>query len=119
MADGTAYELDMSSCETSENGAEGFLIEDGYDVTGRTADDAFLASFNRAGFDEDSVVQIVTLEGDFDENGKNAGILYNNVPDTIDLTVDGGKVTGTVTLKPILPNKPHGDESVATVDISC
>lgn len=118
MADGTVYALEMTACDTSEN-AEGFLLPDSYDLFGRTSDGAFAASINRAGMSEDFISEIVTLEGDFDENGKNAGILYRNVLDTIALTVDGGNVTGTVTFKAIGPAGPHGEQMDATVDISC
>ncbi|WP_158412199.1 hypothetical protein [Ilumatobacter nonamiensis] len=119
LADGTAFTFEMSTCETSENGADGFLVADGYDLFGATADDAFRMQLIRAGLDEDSIVQTASLEGDFDEEGKNAGILYTQVVDTLALTVDGGDVAGTVTFSPIGPNRPYGDEIEATVAVSC
>ncbi len=118
MADGTVYTFEMSTCDTSEND-DAFLVENGYDIFGKTADGAFHASFNRAGFDEETISEIATLEGQFDENGKNAELIYTDVTDTMALTVDGGHVSGTLTMKPIGPNEPHGAESEATVDITC
>ena len=119
LADGTTFSFEMSTCDTSENGAEGFLIEDGFDLFGRTSDGEFTVQLIRAGFDEDSIIDTAGLEGEFDEEGKNAGLLYSEVNETIVADVDGGNVTGTVTLKPIGPNRPYGDEVGATFDVSC
>ena len=119
LDDGTVYSLTMSTCETSENGADGFLLENSYDLLGSTADGAFVVTIGRAGLDEDFVTQLATLEGEFDENGQNAQLIYRNVLDTIALEVDGGDVSGTVTLRPLGPNRPHGDEIGAVVDVSC
>ncbi len=118
MADGTVYRFETSTCDTSEND-DAFLVEDGYDIFGKTADGAFHASFNRAGFDEETISEISTLEGQFDENGKNAELIYRDVTGTMALVVDGGHVSGTLTMKPIGSNDPHGAESEATVDITC
>lgn len=119
LADDTVFALSMSTCETSETGADGFLIEDGFDLFGRTADGEFTVQLIRAGFDEDNIVDTGALEGEFDENGKNAELLYNEVHESLIATVDGGNVSGTVTLKPIGPNRPYGDEIDATFDINC
>ena len=119
LADGTSFSLEMSTCDTSENGAEGFMIEDGFDLFGRTSDGEFTVQLIRAGFDEDSIIDTATLEGAFDDEGKNAELLYSEVNETIVAGVDGGNVTGTVTLKPIGPNRPYGDEVGATFDVSC
>ncbi len=119
LADGTVFSLTMSTCETSENGADGFPIEDGFDLFGRTSEGEFTVQLIRAGFDEESVIDTAGLEGEFDENGKNAELLYTEVNETLVATVDGGNVSGTVTLKPIGPNRPYGDEIAATFDVSC
>lgn len=119
LSDGMTYSFDMSTCDTSENGADGFVVPDSYDLFGTTADGAFTVQLIRAGLDEDFIVETAGLEGNFDENGKNAGILYTKVVDTLALKVDGGDVSGTVSLSPIGPNRPHGDQIDATVDVSC
>lgn len=119
MGDGTTLTFVMSTCDTSENGADGLPVEDTYDLFGTTADGAFQMQFIRAGLDDDFVVETATLEGDFDEEGKNAGVLYSRVVDTLALTVDGGDVSGTVSLSPIGPNRPYGDMIDATVAVSC
>jgi hypothetical protein len=119
LPDGTAFSFEMTTCETSENGADGFLIEDGFDLFGRTTDGEFTVQLIRAGFDEENIVDTAGLEGEFDDDGKNAGLLYSEVHESLAATVDGGTVTGTVSLKPIGPNRPYGDETVATFDIRC
>jgi hypothetical protein len=118
MDDGTVFELEMSTCDTSEN-SDSFAIDDGYDLFGATADGEFRASFNRAGFDEEDIREISTLEGEFDENGNNAELVYQDVEGTMALSVDGGKVSGNLTMQPVGPNNPYGDETEATVDIDC
>ena len=118
MADGTDYTFTMSTCETSDT--ESYIEEgDFYDINGTTDDGAFAISLGRAPYGDGTAIETALFEGDFDDEGKNAGINYSDVADTMALTVDGGDVSGTVTLSPIGPNKPHGDEVVATVDISC
>lgn len=119
LADGTVFSLEMTTCETSENGAAGFLIEDGFDLFGRTSDGEFTVQLIRAGFDEDSVIDTSVLEGAFDDEGKNAGLLYTEGSEVLVATVDGGNVSGSVTLKPIGPNRPYGDEIGATFDVDC
>lgn len=119
LADGTVFSLTMSTCDTSENGAEGFPIENGFDLFGRTSDGEFTVQLIRAGFDEESVIDTAGLEGDFDDDGKNAQLLYTDVNGTLVATVDGGNVSGTVTLKAIGPNRPYGDETAATFDVNC
>lgn len=119
LDDGTTFSFEMSTCDTSENGADGFLIEDGFDLFGRTSDGEFTVQLIRAGFDEESIIDTATLEGEFDGGGKNAELLYSEVNGTIVAGVDGASVAGTVTLKPIGPNRPYGDEVGATFDVSC
>jgi hypothetical protein len=117
--DGTSYEFVMSTCDTSENGGNVSDIEDAYDISGRTADQAFYAQFIRAGLDEESVVYAGAIEGDFDDEGKNSKMIYTYVSDTLVLTVDGGNVSGTATLKAIGPTRPHGDQTDVTIDVRC
>lgn len=119
LSDGTTFTFAMTTCETSENGADGLPLPDSYDLFGATADEAFTMQLIRAGLEEEFTAETASLEGDFDEDGKNAGIIYSKVVDTLDLSVDGGNVSGTVTLSPIGPNRPYGDEVEATVDVSC
>ncbi|HUW04015.1 MAG TPA: hypothetical protein VMW08_16800 [Acidimicrobiales bacterium] len=120
IADGAVYEFEMTSCDTSDTDPEGFPLELGYDLTGATADGEFRIFLGRAGFDEESSVASGTLEGDFDENGQNAGILYRVERESLDqLTVDGGDVSGDLALSAILPGGPHGEETTATVQVSC
>ncbi len=118
--DGTIYELvDVSSCDTSFTDPSGLPLSNGYDLTGRTADGAFLLSVGRAGFDDESVVFAGALEGDFDDEGQNAKMLYRLDRDTLDLTVDGANVTGTVGSTAIGPTRPHGDNALFTIDARC
>ena len=92
MIDGTIYEFEMSTCETSNT--DDFEIPDSYDLFGTTADGAFRFSLTRAGLTKDDGHQVGTLEGDFDENGQNDKMLYNADLDTEPLTVDGAIVSG-------------------------
>lgn len=117
-SDGTTYEFVMSSCDTSENGRGTFLIEDAYSISGKTADGAFAVDFIRAGA-TDETVGVATLEGDFDDEGKNAKMLYSSSSSPLQLTVDGSDVTGTVTVGAIGPTQPHGDTTELTVNITC
>lgn len=119
MGDGTTLTFVMSTCDTSENGADGLPLDDTYDLFGTTADGASQMQLIRAGLEEDFTVETATLEGDFDEEGRNAGVLYSKEVDTLALTVDGGDVSGTVTLTPIGPNRPYGDMIEATIAVSC
>lgn len=118
--DGTIYELvEVSSCDTSFTDPSGLPLSNGYDLTGRTADGAFLLTVGRAGFDDTSVVFAGSLEGDFDDEGKNAKMLYRLDRDTLDLTVDGANVTGSVGVEAIGPTRPHGDAALITIDARC
>lgn len=120
IADGTVYEFEMNSCDTSDTDPEGFPLDLGYDLTGSTADGEFRIFLGRAGFDDESAVASGSLEGGFDENGQNASILYRVSRESLDqLSVDGGTVTGDLALSEVIPGGPHGDEISATVQVSC
>ena len=120
MADGTVYEFELTTCDTSDTLPEALPLSNGYDVFGKTADGSFSLYLGRGGFDDDSAVASGTLEGGFDETGQNASILYNASNDALNLlTVDGGSVSGDLDFSAIGPAGPHGDETAATVDISC
>lgn len=118
MDDGTVYELTMSSCETSATDSAALPLSNGYNLTGRTADEAFVFNATRAGFDDEGAVEVAGLEGGFDANGKNASILYANVG-ALELTIDGANVSGPLAMRQIIPGGPHGAETNATVDVRC
>lgn len=118
-ADGTVYDFTMRSCDTSENGSGTFLIEDAYDLSGSTSDGAFTFGFIRASLEDESVPGVGSFEGDFDDEGKNAKMLYTNGGEPMELAVDGGSVSGTFPVRAIGPTRPHGDNTELTVDISC
>ena len=120
MTDGTVYEFEMTSCDTSNTDPAGLPLSNGYDVFGKTPDGAFSLLIVRAGFDDANPVASGGLEGDFDENGKNAGILYAANSDSLHLlTVDGANVSGDISFRAIGPTAPHGDDAVGAVAVSC
>jgi hypothetical protein len=120
MTDGTVYEFEMTTCDTSNTDPAALPLSNGYDVFGKTSDRAFSLQIIRAGFDDENPVTSGGLEGDFDENGQNAGILYAVNSDSLNvLTVDGAKVSGEVSFRGIGPTGPHGDDAVGTVEVSC
>ena len=117
MEDGTVYEFALTTCATSNT--DEFEIDDSYDLYGKTSDGASAFTLGRAGLAEDFITHVGFVEGDFDENGLNAAMLYNAALDDEPLTVDGASVSGTLTLKAIAPTRPHGDETTATLDATC
>ena len=117
MIDGTIYEFEMSTCETSNT--DDFEIPDSYELFGTTADGEFRFSLTRAGLDEDFITQVGTLEGDFDENGQNNQMLYNADLGTEPLTVDGAIVSGAFLMDAIGPTRPHGDQVGVILDARC
>lgn len=120
-ADGTVYTFtDVSSCDTSATNPDSLPITNGYDLFGRTEDGAFAFSAGRVGFDDETAFFAGSLEGDFDENGQNALMLYSFDGDGLSLVVDGGAVTGSVEAKSVgPPTRPHGDETTLTVEATC
>ena len=120
MTDGTVYEFEMTTCDTSNTNPAALPLSNGYDVFGKTSDGAFSLSIGRAGFDDANPIASGALEGDFDENGQNAGILYAANSDSLNLlTVDGANVSGEVSFRGIGPTGPHGDDTVGAVQVSC
>ena len=121
MTDGTVYEFEMTTCDTSNTDPAALPLSNGYDVFGKTSDGAFSLQIIRAGFDDANPVTSGTFEGDFDENGQNAGILYAANSDSLNLlTVDGANVSGEVTFRGVgPPGRPHGDDAVGVVEVGC
>ncbi len=120
MADGTVYEFELTTCETSNTDSAALPLSNGYDAFGKTSDGAFSLQIIRAGFDDENAVMSGGLEGDFDDNGQNAGILYAADADSLNLlTVDGANVSGEISFRGIGPTGPHGDDAVGTVEVSC
>jgi hypothetical protein len=117
MVDGTAYVFEMTTCDTSNT--DDFAIPDSYDLFGRTADGEFVFQLTRAGLDEDFITQVGSLEGDFDDEGKNNNMLYTADLGTEPLTVDGAIVSGSFMMSAIGPTRPHGDEVAVILDARC
>ena len=117
MVDGTDYVFEMTTCETSNT--DDFVIPDSYDLFGRTADGEFVFQLTRAGLDEDFITQVGTLEGDFDDEGKNNLMLYTADLGTEPLTVDGAIVSGSLMMSAVGPTRPHGDEVAVILDARC
>ncbi|WP_372594945.1 hypothetical protein [Actinotalea sp.] len=120
MDDGTVYTFEMTTCDTSETVPDEIPLTNGYDLAGTTADGTTDLTLARLGFSPDEVaVTVGSIEGDYDENRQNAELLYAANVEELDLTVSGGSVTGTATMRAVGPNRPHGDQPTATVDVSC
>ena len=117
VADGTVYEFEMSSCETSNN-VDSFLVDPGYDLSGRT-DDGFRFHLTRAAFEEPTFA-IGDLEGLLDENGVNPEIEYViREPGSV-IVLDGSTITGDLVLDGFISeNKIHGEEATATLLVTC
>lgn len=117
MVDGTEYVFELTTCETSNT--DDFELPDSYDIFGRTADGEFVFQLIRAGLDEDFISQVGTLEGDFDDEGRNATMLYNADLGDEPLAVDGSIVSGSFMMSAIGPTRPHGDEVGVILDARC
>ena len=119
MSDGTEYSFAMSTCDTSDNAPDSFLVDPGYDLFGKS-DDGFRIQFIRAGFDESDVVLTNSFEGDFDDGGGNPTVSYSGGDYDPGFSVDGGDVSGTVTLDNGPGGDPiHGETTEATLAVSC
>lgn len=120
IADGTVYEFVLTTCDTSDTDPSALPLDNGYDIFGQTDDGAFEVQLVRAGFTNDDVVFAGALEGDFDDEGKNAKMLYSVNGDTVALTATGTEISGTMMLRAVgPPTRPHGDETEATLDAQC
>lgn len=117
--DGTVYEFTLSSCKTQDTDPSGYPISNGFDLFGKTADGEFGMQFIRAGFDDDTAKVTGSLEGDFDDEGKNEKMLYSVKFETDDLTASGTEIAGSFDIRAIGPTRPHGDETSATLEASC
>jgi len=117
VEDGTVYEFDMSSCETSNN-SDTFLVDPGYDLFGRTSD-GFTLYLGRAAFEEPTSA-LGDLGGRFDENGVNPKVNYVfREPDSV-ITLDGNTITGQLVLDGFISQENiHGEETTATLTITC
>jgi len=117
--DGTVYEIEVRSCDTSATDPSGFPLSNGYVLSGQTADGEVELFVSRAGLEDDDAVFSGAVEGDFDEEGSNAKMLYSFHQETLTLQIDGAKVTGSVGSGAIGPTRPHGDNPVFTIDADC
>lgn len=115
--DGTVYEFEMTSCDTSNN-TDIFLIDPGYDLFGRN-DDGFSFGLIRAAFEEPASA-LGDLEGGFDDNGVNPSMSYViREPESV-ITLDGNTITGDLVLDGFISSeKTHGDEATATLTVTC
>jgi len=120
MADGTVYEFELRDCDTVDTDPATILLAGGYTLSGPSSDGEFRFTLARLGFDDEVAVATGSLEGDFDENGKNEKMLYKVSRESLDLiAVDGGNVSGEVAFSAIGPTRPHGDDTTATVEANC
>ncbi len=119
MSDDTVYEFVLTSCKTQDTDPSGFPISNGYDITGKSADGAFGTSISRAGFTDEDIFFAGLLEGDFDDEGKNAAMLYSVDSETVDLTATGNQVSGSLDFRAIGPTRPHGDSASGTLEATC
>lgn len=119
VEDGTVYELDVRSCDTSVTDPSALPLSNGYILSGQTPDGGIDLFVSRAGLDDESVFESGSIEGDFDENGLNARMVYSFLPETLTLQIDGGTVMGSVSARAVGPTRPHGDNPVFTIEASC
>ena len=117
--EGTTYELANGDCEGSNTDSSAYPFPDNFSLSGTDIDSDLQFNIARNGPADELFVQVGTLEGDFDENGKNNDMLYNAQMDTLDFTVDGADVSGSVTMRAINPTRPYGDETVVDFDFDC
>lgn len=118
--EGTTYELDdMGDCEGSNTDSSAFPFPDNFSLSGGNSDSGVQFNIARNGPEDELFVQVGALEGEFDENGKNNEVTYVAQMDTLDFTMDGPDVSGSVTVRAIGPNRPYGDETVVDFDFDC
>lgn len=107
-----ANTFEMKTCKTSGTDPETFLVDPGYGLFGTSAG-GFRLSLTRAGLNEEKVIDVGDLEGEFDANGVNPAVSYTAVGDDLSLSVAGRSVTGTATMN------HDGTEVEATIDVTC
>lgn len=117
LADGTVYELVVSSCVTNETDSARLPITDGFEVAGKTADGIFEFSILRGGFDDDPY-QSGIASADFDQSGGQQ-TSYNVDVGTMIYAVDGASVSATFTLGEFGKKGIHGDTVEATLEAHC
>lgn len=117
LADGTVYELVVSSCVTNETDSGRLPITNGFEVSGKTADGIFEFSILRGGFDDDPY-QSGNASADFDQSGGQL-TSYNIDVETMVYAVDGAAVSATFTLGEFGKKGIHGDTVEATLDAHC
>lgn len=117
--DGTTHELDVGDCEGSNTDASGFPFPDNFSLSGSAVDADLQFNIARNGPADELFVQVGALEGDGDETGGNETLVYRAVMETLEFTVDGPDVSGTVTVSAIGPTRPYGDETVVDFSFDC
>ena len=117
--DGTTYELDVSDCEGSNTDSSSFPFPDNFSLSGKAVNADLGFNIARNGPADELFVQVGALEGDGDENGGNENLVYAAQMETLDFTVDGPDVSGSVNVRAIGPTRPYGDETVVDFDFDC
>ncbi|WP_436793918.1 hypothetical protein [Actinospongicola halichondriae] len=117
--EGTTYQLDVSECEGSNTDSSGYPFPDNFALSGTDVDSDLQFYIARNGPADELFVQVGSLQGDFDENGQNEKLLYSAQMDTLDFTVNGPDVSGSVDVRAIGPTRPFGDETVVEFDFDC
>ncbi|MFT4976872.1 MAG: hypothetical protein ACI8S6_002777 [Myxococcota bacterium] len=119
LADGTVHEFVMTQCRTKTNAPSFFLIENGYDMSGRT-DDGFRMTLIRAGTDDATTTALGDLEAEFDENDVNPQISYRFIEPDSTFVLDGNSLTGDLILFDWYSSSAiYGDEITGTLEIDC
>ena len=117
ISDGTVYEFEMTTCDTSNN-SDAFLVEPGYDLSGRT-DDGFRVQLIRAAFEEPTTAR-GGLEGRFDDNGVNPEVSYTfREPESV-IALDGDTITADLVMSGFISQDPiHGEDPTAMLTVTC
>lgn len=120
MGDGTVYEIvNLTQCDTSATDPSGFPLETGYGIYGSTADGTVEIFFSRAGLDDDDAFFGGGIEGDFNGDGETDELLYSAQSGTEDISIDGPSAFGTVEVRSLGREDPHGEESTVEIDFTC
>lgn len=117
--DGTTHELDVGDCKGSNTDSSAFPFADNFSLSGAAVDADLEFSIARNGPADDLFVQVGALEGDGDETGGNEKLLYQARMDSLEFTVDGPDVSGSVDVSAIGPTRPYGDATVVEFSFDC
>lgn len=118
MADGTVYTFEMSTCDTSVNKPDTFVVDPGYELFGKTSD-GFRLQLIRAAFEEPTNGG-GDLEGQFDEGGGNPKVSYLFKEPESTITLDGDTVTGDLVMSGVYStDQIHGETTTATLTVTC